>query len=67
MNANRAIEIAGRVAGVAGVVVCLGTGLQRMFEGRFIFGYENATLFEAGVALMVFYCVTKLHLLSAKA
>lgn len=66
MNVDRVVQFAGKAAGIVGVLFCLVTGIQRAAGGYFLLGFESATLFEGGVALMVFYCVAKLHVLGLK-
>ena len=70
MNLDKIAEISGRAAGIVGVVLCLIAGIQRTFGDiptrHFIMGFEVGTVFLAGIALMVFYCAAKLHVLGAK-
>lgn len=55
------IDTLGTAAGVAGVLVCVGSGLMRMTGGYYLAGFELTTLFNAGVGMMVFACLAKLE------
>jgi len=63
---NNYIELIGNIAAITGVVVCLAAGLIRLTGNYFIFGFETQTLFLVSIAIMVFACLAKLHLLSVK-
>jgi len=49
------------VAGIAGVVICLLAGVIRLMGGYYFVGFEILTLFNIGVAAMVFGCLLKLE------
>jgi len=55
------LTVAGNVAGVAGVLICLIAGAFRVTGSYHVFGYEAMTLFNVGVAIMVAACLAKLH------
>jgi len=55
------LTVAGNVAGVTGVLICLIVGGLRLTGSYYILGYEAMTLFSAGVAIMVAACLAKLH------
>ena len=61
---NKYIELIGNIAAITGILVCLAAGLIRMSGNYFIFGFETQTLFLASIAIMVFACLAKVHLLS---
>ena len=63
---NKYIELVGNIAAIIGVVVCLAAGIIRLVGNYFIFGFETQTLFLVSIAIMVFACLAKLHLLSVK-
>jgi type IV secretory pathway VirB2 component (pilin) len=63
---NKYIDLAGNVAAVIGIVICLAAGLIRLSGNYFVFGFETQTLFLGSIAIMVFACLAKLHLLSVK-
>ncbi|MGD2062019.1 MAG: hypothetical protein PVF51_00395 [Nitrospirota bacterium] len=61
---DRIIDLAGNVAGVLGILVCLGSGLVRIGGGFYFGGVQLMPLFTAGIALMVMGCLAKLHVLT---
>lgn len=63
---NKLIRIGGDVAAVAGTLLCLVTGLARLFGVYELGGVESIALFTVGVGGMVFACLVKLHLLAAR-
>jgi hypothetical protein len=63
---NKLIELAGNAVGLIGVVVFLAAGLARVAGQFYLLGYQSMTLFAGGVGLMVFACLAKLHVLSAR-
>lgn len=60
----RVITRVGNISGVAGILVCLVSGLARLAGNYYIFGYEGETIFVTGIALMVLACLVKLHQLT---
>jgi hypothetical protein len=63
---NKLISIAGDVAAVVGMLLCLLTGAARLFGTYAIAGLGTMVLFTVGVGLMVFACLAKLHLLTER-
>jgi type IV secretory pathway VirB2 component (pilin) len=63
---NKYIELIGNFAAIIGILFCLAAGLIRVSGNYFIFGFETQTLFLASIAIMVFACLVKLHVLSVK-
>ena len=59
------IRIVGDVAAVSGVALCFVAGLARLAHTYSIGGISTPTLFILGIALMVFACLAKLHMLNA--
>lgn len=53
----------GRLAGLAGVVVCGVAGLARLAGAYWLGGFQLTTLLQAGVALMVLGCLCFLAVL----
>lgn len=49
------------VVGVAGVIICLLAGVIRLMGDYYFIGFEILTLFNIGVAAMVFSCLLKLE------
>lgn len=60
----RAIEFVANIAGLAGILLCLVSGLARIVGQYHVAGFEAMTLFVSGVGLMVFACLLKLELLT---
>lgn len=60
------LKIASDVVGVLAVLICLVAGLVRVSGGFYLAGFEVLTLFNAGMAGMVFACLLKLKLLQLK-
>ena len=59
------IRIVGDIAAVLGVALCFVAGLARLANTYSIGGISTPTLFILGIALMVFACLAKLHMLNA--
>jgi hypothetical protein len=60
---EQGIRIIGDIAALIGILVCLVAGAGRIAGQYHVFGFEAMTLFIGGTALMVFACLTKLHLI----
>jgi len=60
---NRLIRWAGDIAALLGMAACAASGAFRLTGAYIVAGLELGTLFILGVGLMVFACLTKLHLL----
>jgi len=56
----------GSIAGVAGLIVCLLTGLMRLGDSFYLGPVPLETIFLAGGALMVAACYFKLEALSLR-
>ena len=63
---NKLITIAGDVAAVAGILLCVLSGALRVFGTYTIAGLGTVALFTVGIGIMVFACLAKLHLLTAR-
>jgi hypothetical protein len=63
---NKLISTAGDVAAVVGILLCVVTGVARLFGTYAIAGLGTMVLFTVGVGLMVFACLAKLHLLTVR-
>ena len=61
---NKLISIAGDVAAVVGILMCLLSGGARIFGTYTIAGLGTMALFTLGIGIMVFACLVKLHLLT---
>jgi hypothetical protein len=60
---ERLIVLAGDLAAVIGLMVCLGAGVTRLLGNYQLFGYSSMTIFMAGTGLMVMACLAKVELL----
>jgi hypothetical protein len=60
------LKIASDVVAVLAVLICLAAGLVRLSGSYYLAGYEVLTLFNAGMAVMIFACLLKLKLLQLK-
>lgn len=60
------LKVVSDLVGVLAVLVCLVAGLVRVTGVFYLGGFEVLTLFNAGVALMVFSCLLKLQVLQRK-
>lgn len=49
-------------AGVAGILLCLGSMVVRLQGHAYVYHYETLSFFLLGVGLMVFGCFVKLSL-----
>ena len=58
------LNISGHVTGILGLILCLVAGLDRVGGSYHTLGFENMTLFMAGIGLMVAACLAKLEKLS---
>jgi hypothetical protein len=63
---NKLIRIAGEVAAVVGILLCVLSSTARMFGIYEIAGLGSMALFTLGIGVMVFACLAKLHLLTTK-
>jgi hypothetical protein len=53
----------GRVAGVGGVLLCMGAAIARVGGLYWIGGFQTGTLLQAGIAAMVAGCLCFLYVL----
>ena len=60
------IDIAGNVAALLGILICLVSGISRLLGNWETAGYSTMTLFTLGIGLMVFACLAKLHAITPK-
>ena len=63
---NRLIGIAGDVAAIGGVLVSALSGAARVFGVYQLADVGTIALFTVGTGMMVFACLAKLHLLTAR-
>ena len=64
---EKIIELVGNIAGSIGILSCTVAGLYRLFGHTNISNLiHTESVFLLGVGMMVFACLAKLHLLSAK-
>jgi hypothetical protein len=62
-NMKTIIGQIGNAAAIIGILVCLISGGARVMGSHFLIGYEAITLFNAGVGVMVFAALAKIHAL----
>ncbi|MEZ5529307.1 MAG: hypothetical protein R3E57_05175 [Porticoccaceae bacterium] len=60
------IPMVSDVVALLGVLLCLVAGLARLGGSYYLSGFEVMTIFDAGVATMVFACLLKLYLIEKK-
>ncbi len=63
---NKLISIAGDVAAVVGILLCVLSVAARIFGIYAIAGLGTLVLFTVGIGVMVFACLAKLHLLTVR-
>ena len=63
---TKLIHMAGNVAALLGIFICLVSGMSRLMGNWETAGYASMTLFTLGIGLMVFACLAKLHVLTIK-
>ena len=59
-------RVLGDIVGALGVILCLASGLARVIHIWSVAGLQIPTLFNLGVAMMVFACLAKLHVLTSR-
>lgn len=60
---EKLLVLAGNLAAVIGLTMCLGAGVARLLGNFHVFGYSSMTIFVAGTGLLVMACLAKLELL----
>jgi len=60
------VRTVGDTVAVLGVLLCVASGIARAVNVSSMHGLQTLTLFNLGVALMVFACLAKLHVLTSK-
>lgn len=58
----RFLNLVGLMSAILGAAICALAGFNRILGHFYWFGYESTTLFQVGVALMVFACMVRLYL-----
>jgi hypothetical protein len=61
---DKVLDLLGNVIGATGIFVCALAGGSRLLGAHYLLGFETATLFIGGTALMVMACLMKLHQLT---
>ena len=61
---HTSLILLGSVSGIFGALICLIAGLTRITGFYYLAGYQATTVFNAGMALMIFACLLKLNTLS---
>lgn len=60
---NKLLLLVGRIAGIAGFVFCLASGIARITGRHWIAGFEALTVLQVGIAGMVLGCFCLLGVL----
>ncbi len=60
------LTLAGSIAAILGVLLCIISGVARLFGQYHVAGYEGTTIFIVGTGAMVFACLVKLEVMSAR-
>ena len=63
---NKLIGIAGDMAAVVGILLCVLSSAVRLFGTYQIGGLGTMVLFTVGIGIMVFACLAKLHTLTIR-
>lgn len=63
---NKLIGISGDVAAAVGTLVCVLSGVARLFGFYSIAGLGTIVLFTVGSGIMIYACLAKLHLFSMR-
>ena len=61
---DQLLRTSGNFAGYGGALLCLLAGIARIMGHYVVGGYEATTLFSVGTGLMVYACLSKLHVLA---
>lgn len=64
---DRLLSLAGSLAAIAGILLCLIAGAGRLGGNYHLAGFEATTLFAVGTGLMVFACLARLEQLAKAA
>ena len=60
------LGLTGNIFTVLGLLLFVVAGIARLGGAHYLMGYENMTLFIAGIGLLVLACLAKLHQLSGR-
>ena len=63
---SRMLEMAGAIAGVVGLLVCIVSSVVRLSGEWYVFDFDLLTLFTVGIGLMVAACFFKLQAMGAE-
>ena len=58
---ERMLTLIGNLSALAGILLCGGAGIARVFGLYLLSGYATMTLFQVGTGLMVLACLCKLE------
>ncbi|MFO1429434.1 MAG: hypothetical protein U1F76_04725 [Candidatus Competibacteraceae bacterium] len=58
------LGLIGNISALLGILLFLVAGIARLGGNHYLMGYENMTLFTAGIGLLVLACLAKLYQLS---
>ena len=60
------LTLTGTIAAVFGILLCTIAGLARASGVYYLAGYQATTIFAVGTGVMVFACLVKLEVMSAR-
>lgn len=63
---TKIIQTFGDISGIVGALLCFVSGGARFVGSWNLAGVQISALFNLGIGLMVFACLTKLHLLTVR-
>lgn len=58
---KRIVSVTGSFIGWTGVILCIVTGLFRIFGVRYVIHYETMTIFTVAIAMIATGCLAKLE------
>jgi hypothetical protein len=62
---NELLGILANLIAAVGAILCAVAGINRLLGSYHVLGYEAMTFFIAGISLMVFAALIKLHIIKA--
>lgn len=63
---DKLLELLGNIVGVVGVLLCVVAGVMRLTGKHMSGGFESLTLFQGGMAAMIFACLCLLLVLAKR-
>ncbi len=60
------LGLIGNIVTLLGLLLFVVAGIARLGGAHYLMGYENMTIFTAGIGLLVIACLAKLYQLSSR-